>query len=153
MGILKSLVSESGPVLHSTDFSEAASAAHPYSLHLAGLFGNDLHLLHVERGEEEADTGAFPDTAEAWDHVRPWLVGSSTAGDGEAGEIQRAEVRRGRRRDDQPAESILSYAEEIGAGAICMGTHGRGGIRRLVLGSVAEQVVREARRPGSARLE
>jgi nucleotide-binding universal stress UspA family protein len=41
-------------------------------------------------------------------------------------------------------ESILNTAEERGVGLIVMGTHGRTGLSRLVLGSVAEQVVRRA---------
>lgn len=144
-----SVLSGSGPVLHPTDFSEAALAAHPYSLYLAGLFGTDLHLLHAnaEGGEDRTGAGAFPDTERAWTEVRRWLVGSSAAGGGTRGEGQAPGVGQETKRGEEPAGAILAYAEEIGAGAICMGTHGRGGIRRLVLGSVTEQVVRGAHRP------
>ncbi|MCG8423889.1 MAG: universal stress protein [Proteobacteria bacterium] len=45
----------------------------------------------------------------------------------------------------KPAESILSLAEEVGASLILVGSHGRTGIRRMVMGSVSEQVVRAAR--------
>jgi nucleotide-binding universal stress UspA family protein len=41
-------------------------------------------------------------------------------------------------------EEILRVAREVHAGIIVMGTHGRGGLSRLVLGSVAEQVLRRA---------
>lgn len=46
--------------------------------------------------------------------------------------------------DEQPARAILALAERTGADAIAMSTHGRGGFRRLMLGSVADKVVRGA---------
>ncbi|MGZ3406650.1 MAG: universal stress protein [Polyangia bacterium] len=46
-----------------------------------------------------------------------------------------------------PAESIVGYAREHGFDLIVTGSHGRRGFRRLVLGSVAEAVVRTADRP------
>jgi nucleotide-binding universal stress UspA family protein len=46
-----------------------------------------------------------------------------------------------------PAEGILTAAEEAKAGLIVLGTHGRSGLNRLLLGSVAEKVVRQARVP------
>jgi nucleotide-binding universal stress UspA family protein len=47
----------------------------------------------------------------------------------------------------EPASSICDYAEEIDAAAIVMGTRGRGGIKRALLGSVSDYVVRHATRP------
>jgi nucleotide-binding universal stress UspA family protein len=44
-------------------------------------------------------------------------------------------------------KTILRVADEIGAGLIIMGTHGRTGLSRVLMGSVAEQVVRQARCP------
>jgi nucleotide-binding universal stress UspA family protein len=46
-----------------------------------------------------------------------------------------------------PAESILRVDQDLHPDLIVMGTHGRKGLRRLVLGSVAERVIREARCP------
>lgn len=43
-----------------------------------------------------------------------------------------------------PGNGIVEFAEKIGAGAIVMPSHGRTGLRRLLLGSVAERVVRLA---------
>lgn len=51
-------------------------------------------------------------------------------------------VRRGR-----PADAILAAANEVGATLIALSTHGRTGFNRLVLGSVAEEVVRAASPP------
>ena len=47
-------------------------------------------------------------------------------------------------RHGKPAAEILEYADEEGVDAIVMGTHGRTGADRLVIGSVAEQVVRRS---------
>jgi nucleotide-binding universal stress UspA family protein len=52
------------------------------------------------------------------------------------------EVRRG-----SPATTILAAAKSWGADLIAMSTHGRGGIGRLLFGSVAEQVLRHAEVP------
>ena len=46
-----------------------------------------------------------------------------------------------------PAESILEAQERLGADLLVMATHGRRGLKRLVLGSVAEKVVRESAIP------
>jgi nucleotide-binding universal stress UspA family protein len=46
--------------------------------------------------------------------------------------------------EGDPVEAILRVAEEIGADLIVMGTHGRTGLSRLFMGSVAEQVLRRA---------
>lgn len=43
-----------------------------------------------------------------------------------------------------PAEEILRVAGELGCDLIAMGTHGRTGLGRLLMGSVAEEVVRKA---------
>lgn len=49
--------------------------------------------------------------------------------------------------EGHPAEVILKYAQEQGIDLIVMGTHGRRGINRVLLGSVAEEVVRSANVP------
>jgi universal stress protein A len=50
-------------------------------------------------------------------------------------------------RSGRPAECIKQAAEELGVDLIVMATHGKTGMARLILGSVAEHVVREASRP------
>lgn len=49
--------------------------------------------------------------------------------------------------DKEPAQAILETAEAIDADLIVMGTHGRTGWRRALIGSVAEKVVRHSQRP------
>ncbi len=142
-----SFLSESGPILHPTDFSEPALAAHPYSVYLAGLLDADLHLVHVEEDGDGSGDSGFPVPTGTWSEVREWLVGSAAARGREPGEVEAPEVRRETLRGDEPANVILSYAADVGAGAICVGTHGRGGLGRLVLGSVTEEVIRKAGSP------
>jgi nucleotide-binding universal stress UspA family protein len=50
-------------------------------------------------------------------------------------------------RSDNPVRAILETAERMGADVICLASHGRSGIARAALGSVAEEVMRESRRP------
>lgn len=50
-------------------------------------------------------------------------------------------------REGRPSREIVAHAEEQDADLVVMGTHGRGGIDRLLLGSVAERVVRRASIP------
>ncbi len=59
-----------------------------------------------------------------------------------AGVQARRELLRGR-----PAEQLLDYADEHDIDLISMGTHGRTGIDRFVMGSVAEKVIRRSERP------
>ena len=47
-------------------------------------------------------------------------------------------------REGNPSGEIVDYAREFDCDAVVMGTHGRGGIDRLLLGSVAGRVVRAA---------
>ena len=51
------------------------------------------------------------------------------------------------RTDYHPAHAILEIAREFDADFIVMGTHGRGGLRRMILGSVADKVIRGTRLP------
>lgn len=130
-----------GPVLHPTDFSEGADAAFPYALYFAALFGGGLTALHV-RVPGGPDPEPLPDPDEAFDRVSGWL-----AADGDDVPARPPEIERVTRRSERPAEEILDHASEAEAGMICMGTQGRRGLRRLVLGSVAERVIRRSPAP------
>ena len=58
------------------------------------------------------------------------------------GRVQEAHLRRGRK--DQ---EIVGLSEEIGAGLIVMGSRGRGGVRRALMGSVSDSVIHHAHCP------
>ena len=47
-------------------------------------------------------------------------------------------------RTGEPAHTIHEVAQELGADMICMGSHGRRGLQRLLLGSTAQRVLRHA---------
>ena len=49
--------------------------------------------------------------------------------------------------EGNPSDEIVTYANKIGAELIVVGTHGRSGLSRALLGSVAEHVLRKARTP------
>lgn len=59
----------------------------------------------------------------------------------------RAEMVESDSASDDVAAVVLRHAEQIHADLLVMGTHGRRGVRRLVIGSVAEQVLRQSRTP------
>jgi nucleotide-binding universal stress UspA family protein len=59
------------------------------------------------------------------------------------GTVAQAHLRMGERRD----RAIVNLADEIGAGLIVMGSRGLGGIRRALMGSVSDSVVRHAHCP------
>ena len=106
-------------ILVATDFSGSAAHARARAAHFARAVGAELHTLHVV-----SDAQGDPSS------VR------NSAPDGIA-----------RRRARTPAEGILAYAEEHAADLIVVGTRGRAGVERWVLGSVAETVVRQAACP------
>jgi nucleotide-binding universal stress UspA family protein len=95
-----------------------------------------LHIVSVLDPHEHA-------TAEVADRVREELLAHATAAF--AGRPTAAEVQFFvHARIGQPAAEILMLAREVGADLIFIGSHGKTGIERLLLGSVSERVVREA---------
>ena len=132
-------------VLAPTDFSPASDIAFRYALHLAAREGAAIHLLHVV--EEPIAAGSYPDgfytyapalRAQVIDEAIARLntvLGSCAI----AGVETTTEVLVGK-----PARVIADVARERGTDLIVMGTHGRTGFAHLMLGSVAERVVRIA---------
>lgn len=123
-------------ILVPTDFSGASNAALTYARILAGSTSATLHVLHVVDNvmlrAVLSDPRDYEVTAlrQMQDRM-PADAGGQTA-------ILVVE------RSDEPASAITSYAHTHGIDLIVMGTHGRGGIAHLVLGSVAEKVARTA---------
>ncbi len=137
-------------ILFPTDFSECAESAFTHAAYLADRFQAELHVLHVissEALDEESPLSCFPLTEEEVAEQLHLSVG------------KRLEAAVGARRDEgvrvlsahltrpSVAEGILEYAATHDIDLIVMGTHGRRGIRRLLMGSVAENVVRHASCP------
>jgi universal stress protein A len=136
-------------ILVATDFSAASGAALALAKTLAGRFGAALHLLHVL--EDPYVTGAFaadvyaPPPAglrESWLKSAEQTIAAVLTQQEKTALHASTEVAFG-----PIAATIVERAAAIGADLIVMGTHGRGGVAHLLMGSVAERVVRTARCP------
>jgi nucleotide-binding universal stress UspA family protein len=121
-----------------TDGSDAAEHAADLAVALAGSTGARLHVVHVmDRGViwEDADARQVTDALSAAGKraIARVVDRAETAG------IDRVEhaVLQG-----APHRRIVDYAAEHGADLVVMGTHGRTGLERFLLGSVTERVVR-----------
>jgi nucleotide-binding universal stress UspA family protein len=125
------------------DFSETSAAAAKYATALARTTRARVTFLHVGNSAQAAFDAEFPigleDARE--DAIRERLLKIVTPQE----QIELAPqfaVRPG-----APASEIVRYAEEHGVDLIVMGTHGRGLLGHVVMGSVAEKVVRTASCP------
>jgi nucleotide-binding universal stress UspA family protein len=133
-------------ILVATDFEEAADAALTYGRTLAHAFGATLHVLHVTDDVRLAATGAefyvpLDPTlqAEVDEAARIRLASLVIDSDGSG---PRTKTAIGTSR--APAPVIVEYARANGIDLIVMGTHGRKALAHLLMGSVAERVVRTA---------
>lgn len=129
-------------ILVPTDFSEASEDAIAYALLLARAFGATLHLLHVLAdphslgwGVEQAYLPRMLERVEMETRQRLEAAVPASARDGVA---VRCTVEVG-----SPVEVVLAHAGRD-ADLIVMGTHGRGAVERLWLGSVTERVLQRA---------
>jgi nucleotide-binding universal stress UspA family protein len=128
-------------ILHPTDFSERSQYAFGLACALARDYGARLIVLHVAGVPTVAyGEGVVPPNPEE-------LLAEARE---QLGRIQvpHANVRAERRLEQGDAvTAILGVAQEVNADLIVLGTHGRTGLARLLMGSVAEQVVRRASCP------
>lgn len=121
-------------ILYPTDFSEASQAAGDRAMQLAGQCGAKLTVLHVY-----ASPSAVPD---AWNlpDPRPQLEDAlSKVATTDATLVVDRVLRIG-----TPAEGVVEYARGHDCDLIVMGTHGRTGLQHILMGSVAEKVIRTA---------
>ncbi len=123
-------------ILVATDFGLQSDNALQYGRALARTFGAALHLLHVRENSFLKATPADPETLRA--ATLRILDQRLTADDRQRGGHAVLET------SDRPAEAIVHYAAEHRIDLIIMGTHGREGFAHLLMGSVAETVVRSA---------
>lgn len=132
-------------VLVPTDFSECSGVALRYGLALAKRFGSTLHVLHAVPNPFDqpwaAEVYAIPQAEFerlARDDAHQRLA-ALAAEHGLPADRLRTVATSG-----APFLAILQYAREAGIDLIVMGTHGRGAVAHLLIGSVAENVVRKA---------
>lgn len=136
-------------ILVATDFGEAADVALTYGRELAGRFGATLHVLHVADNiyinafGAETYAAMAPDLqteleASAPKKLDELLIDSDRSG---------PPTKRALLTSSSPAFAIVDFAKDNNIDLIVMGTHGRGALAHLVMGSVAERVVRLAACP------
>jgi len=129
-------------ILVPTDLSEGAEQALDYACELARTLGAQVHLLNVisipALGVPELGVAL---TASMIDDL---VVGNQDAIDQLARTRCTAEIGQVMVRTGDARDVINQTAKELGADLIVMGTHGRRGLSRALLGSVAENVVRTA---------
>lgn len=130
-------------ILLATDFSPSSRAATRLAVEVATRFDAELIILHVygmpgltlPDGTFYAAPEYAAKVADAAQHALDAEVAAHTG--------FRIKVR-GILKMEEPYRGILEAAKEHGASMIVMGTHGRHGLPRWVMGSVAERVVRGA---------
>jgi len=127
-------------ILLPTDGSPAAASALDHAIDLARTYDAQVHALYVvdasayagvEAGSEMLIRGLEDEGNAAVDRVREAAE--------EAGVPVTTTVETG-----NPYRGILDYVETAGIDLVVMGTHGRSGLERFLLGSVTERVVRSA---------
>lgn len=133
-------------ILVATDFSEPSEAALAYGRELARTFNASLTVLHVAENVATLGYGidglAYVDPA--WQaqvdaSARQKLAALVSAEDRELLNAQTIVLS-----SNAPAAVIVEYAKEHTFDLIVIGTHGRGAMAHLLMGSVAERVVRTA---------
>lgn len=131
-------------ILVARDFSSVSDRALRHGLELAARTGADLHVLHAEvlHGLERSDDRPSP--GEGIKALRQELKASDRISSAALDHVSVVEIVR---RDVAPAPALLNYAAEEDVDLIALGTHGRRGPSRVLLGSVAEEVVRRAQQP------
>jgi len=133
-----------GNLLMATDFSEISQGALTYAMGIASRYGARLHLFHcIESTPYNMGAPDALDTARdaAWRDMEQLASELRSAGSPQIPEIKP-------RVEAGDVVSLLSReVEHLDVGLIVMGTHGRTGWKKLVLGSIAEKVVDHASCP------
>ena len=130
-------------ILVPSDFSECSDEALLYGLELARRFGARLHLLHVVQDPATQPWAAEGFALPLFDVVEEWQKQAerklhAAVPDADRDRVTVASV------VATPYAAILAYAAAHEVDLIVMGTHGRSGVSHMLLGSIAERVVRRA---------
>jgi len=127
-------------VLAATDFSELGNKAIPYACALLKQ-GGTLRLVHViDPGSVEGTNAVRPRKENPKLLAR--LRASVPSDIAESIDIEEKVIEH-----SDPAEAIAQEAERFRADAVCLGSHGRNGLAKAFLGSVAEGVMTKSKRP------
>jgi nucleotide-binding universal stress UspA family protein len=132
----------SAPILVPVDFESASVRAMEVAKELAAALGSEIVVLHTY--------DAFPFT---YPELPGPLMSEASQAVRRAAEKTLAQfaekhgVKRARLREGSPVQEILAEMEELKPRMVVMGTHGRKGFNRLVMGSVAERLLRQSTVP------
>jgi nucleotide-binding universal stress UspA family protein len=136
-------------LLLAADGSEEATLAARTATDIAERTGSELHVVlvglsvsYVGMGPVEIADIPAPSQEELTEEAQRLLDTQSKQIEAAGGIVTQAHLRVGR-----PDEEIVALAEELGAGLIVIGSRGLGGIRRALMGSVSDSVVRHAHCP------
>jgi universal stress protein A len=135
-------------IVYCTDFSESSRAAGQYAMDLAKAFGVPLILVHVLDAwagfpaYEDSVPGELQNVVRAMEEEAKLKLKSLEKEFQKEMDNVTTQCRTG-----VPAEEIVAAADEGSAQLIVMGTHGWTGVKHLLLGSVAEKVLRMANCP------
>ena len=129
-------------VLLATDGSPDAALAANSAIELCERTGSELHIVHV--GEYVPTFLAYTEEepVELRRNAERLLDEQVESIRAAGGTVAGAHLRLGR-----PAEQIIALSEELGVGVVVVGSRGQSALRRAVLGSVSEDVVRYAHCP------
>ncbi len=129
-------------ILLATDGSKEADLAARTAADLAKSHNSELHVVYVEPAlpmiSQFADHGPERTTPDSRRLLDEQVRRIEEAG----GTVAEAHLRLGR-----PDDQIIEVGEEVGAGLIVVGSRGHGGVRRALMGSVSDSVVRHAHCP------
>jgi nucleotide-binding universal stress UspA family protein len=136
-------------ILLATDGSEEAELALLTAVDLANRTSSELHVVHVgfsplPIGAEVGPVAADPRLQDkVIEEARRFLDLQVEQVEAVGGTVAQAHLGL----TGRPDEEIVELAEEISAGLIAMGSRGLGGMKRLLMGSVSDSVVRHAHCP------
>ena len=128
-------------ILVPTDGSVGSAHVALQAIDLAETYGATIHVLHVVDENVRGLVAGFGDEDELEDRGKRAVERVEEMARHHGIDVVTA-IENG-----DPARRIVDYAEEVDADLIIAGTHGRSGVERRLIGSVAERVVRQARCP------
>jgi nucleotide-binding universal stress UspA family protein len=120
-------------ILYPTDFSSYSNQAYFHAVGLAEQYRASLTIVYVYTPGSEGGAGAAGDDRQYWKSQLEQIRPANPS-------IPVAHVIL----EGDPATEIVRHAADAGVDVIVLGTHGRTGVERLLMGSVAEKVMREA---------
>jgi len=131
-------------ILLATDGSQEAELARSTAVDIATSTDSELHLVTVAPGYPSYDVNVPNVVEQLHEQAEKVLHEQAEKVEREGGKVAQKHLRIAERRR---AQQILQVAEDIQAGLIVMGSRGRGGLRRALMGSVSDPVVRHAHCP------